>query len=455
MPRRLTRPDGMPEASQHRATGKRRRLVVGMSVAVLALVVAAVAVVTWPRSDDPAPTEPIDADDGVYRPSGDTAWVAGPLAEETPVTFSAVDAGWEHACALRADDTVVCWPLSYHAQGGVWTLPVDSLERRTNRVVAMRNGLFTAVSGGGEHSCALRTDATVACWGHNNYGQANPPRGRFVAVAAGGWHSCALRDDYTAECWGLSKIGAHGDGTRSGNSGGACFIRSPHTTYCWRSAGYEPDGTFSAISAGAIHTCGLRLDDTIDCWGHGAAGGIDAPGKGRPVIPLPPTRDQLEGDSADESPRSLRWTRSAYEPMLCEPRPLTTAFFCSVQGDVGQADPPGGTFSAVAAGGWHTCALRSDNTLTCWGNNTFGQADPPAGTYSAVAAGWAHTCSLRADGIIFCWGDNTHGQTSPPPGDYTNLTAGGTHTCALRADQTISCWGTRGHPQPPDGVQWH
>jgi alpha-tubulin suppressor-like RCC1 family protein len=341
----------------------------------------------------------------------------------------------------------------------LWTLPVDSLEYRTERVVALPAGLFTAVSGGGEHSCGLRRDGTVACWGHNNYGQAGPPLGRFVVVASGGWHSCALRDDGTVECWGLSKVGAPGEGARSENSGGACFIRGPDTTYCWRSAGYEPDGAFSAISAGAIHTCGLRLDGTIDCWGHGAAGRIDAPGRGRPVIPLPPSPDQLEGDSLEETPRSLRWTPAAYAPILCEPFPLTGAssvgaFFCSVQGDVGQADPPEGTYTAVAAGGWHTCALGSDSTLTCWGDNSFGQADPPEGTYTAVDAGWAHTCSLRADGAITCWGDNTHEQTSPPPGDYTDLAAGGTHTCALRADRTIVCWGTRGHPQPPDGVRW-
>ena len=47
-----------------------------MSVAVLALVVAAVAVVTWPRSDDPAPTGPIDADE---------ATAGAEAADEAPV----------------------------------------------------------------------------------------------------------------------------------------------------------------------------------------------------------------------------------------------------------------------------------------------------------------------------------------------------------------------------------
>ena len=340
-------------------------------------------------------------------------------------------------------------------------------------------GLFTAISGGGEHTCGLRSDATVACWGHNSYGQAEAPRGRFIAVAAGGWHTCALRDDRTAECWGLSDVGTPDDDSqvdsmtntpvtirlsevgapdgdnRSGSSQGACFFHSAHApAYCWRSAGHEPDGTFSAISAGAIHTCGLRPDATIDCWGHGTAGRIDAPGEDIPLVLMP--RPPGPGESVsrpdaldDEAWRLLRWGPLELDPFLCQVRPATSSFYCSVHGDVGQADPPDGTYTAVTAGGWHTCALRNDNTLACWGDNSFGQAHAPDGTHTAVAAGWAHTCALRTDDTIACWGDNTHGQTSPPPGDYTNLTAGGIHTCALRADQTITCWGAPGHVTTP------
>ena len=46
-------------------------------------------------------------------------------------------------------------------------------------------GPFGAVTAGGEHSCALRSDATITCWGDNEYGRADAPGGRFSAVTAG------------------------------------------------------------------------------------------------------------------------------------------------------------------------------------------------------------------------------------------------------------------------------
>ena len=37
-------------------------------------------------------------------------------------------------------------------------------------------------------------------------------------------------------------------------------------------------------------------------------------------------------------------------------------------------------------------------------------------TYSAITAGGAHSCGLRTDGTITCWGDNRHGQATAPDG---------------------------------------
>ncbi len=89
----------------------------------------------------------------------------------------------------------------------------------------------------------------------------------------------------------------------------------------------------------------------------------------------------------------------------------------------------GATFSpltdvvASAAGNAHTCALRADSTVRCWGGNSFGQLGdgttftqltPVAvsGVTIAVAitAGDSHTCALRDDGTAFCWGLNAFGQ---------------------------------------------
>ena len=47
--------------------------------------------------------------------------------------------------------------------------------------------------------------------------------------------------------------------------------------------------------------------------------------------------------------------------------------------------------------GEHTCGLRTDNTITCWGVNYYGVTDAPAGHFRAVSAGSGHSCALRAD----------------------------------------------------------
>ena len=119
----------------------------------------------------------------------------------------------------------------------------------------------------------------------------------------------------------------------------------------------------------------------------------------------------------------------------------------------GQAEPPGGTFSTGSAGWAHTCGLRTDATIACWGWNSHGQADAPDGTFSAVSAGWAHTCGLRTDATIACWGSDHDGQATGPDGKFAFVAAGGQHSCGLRPDGTAVCWGLdyNGQATPPEG----
>ena len=119
-----------------------------------------------------------------------------------------------------------------------------------------------------------------------------------------------------------------------------------------------------------------------------------------------------------------------------------------------RSEAPGGQFSAVSAGTWHSCGLRADATITCWGENSYGQTAAPAGTFTAINSGWLHSCALRTDTTVACWGDNTHGQTAAPAGTFTAVTAAGSHSCGLRADASIACWGnnTYGQAAAPAGT---
>ncbi|WP_419850599.1 hypothetical protein [Candidatus Poriferisocius sp.] len=114
---------------------------------------------------------------------------------------------------------------------------------------------------------------------------------------------------------------------------------------------------------------------------------------------------------------------------------------------------PSGLYTAVAAGVQHACAIRTDRTISCWGDNESGQASAPDGQFTALAAGEQHVCAIRADQTITCWGDNSFQQASAPTGQFTAISAGPWQTCGLRTDATITCWGTNSSSlsRAPDG----
>jgi alpha-tubulin suppressor-like RCC1 family protein len=117
-------------------------------------------------------------------------------------------------------------------------------------------------------------------------------------------------------------------------------------------------------------------------------------------------------------------------------------------GGISFANVASNTFTQVAAGQQHSCALRSDGVVECWGWNDFGQAPATraalSGSFTQVTAGGNHTCALRTDGVVECWGYNTSGQAPATrgalSGSFTQVTAGGVHTCALRNDG-VREWG--------------
>ncbi len=80
--------------------------------------------------------------------------------------------------------------------------------------------------------------------------------------------------------------------------------------------------------------------------------------------------------------------------------------------------------TAVAAGSFHSIALKNDGTVWVWGGNPDGQvgngtSDPYNRTpvqvsgltsVTVIAAGSQHNLALKSDGTVWAWGENSSGQ---------------------------------------------
>lgn len=329
-----------------------------------------------------------------------------------------------------------------------------------------------AITAGGFHACTLHENGTVACWGSNEEGQLGGETSNStsatpiavsglvdaVAVAAGDRHTCALREGGHVVCWGERAYGQFG-GAVDGEP-------SP--------VPIEVSGLSDAqaIVAGGSHTCALREGGTVVCWGNGELGQLGSEVEDyMSVVPLEVgglsgVTSLAAGDSHTcallEGGAAACWGNNQFSQLGAETTNLTSFTPVTV------ADLSGAL--ALAAGHGHTCALRADRTVGCWGQNERGQlggaalGDPSLepvvvggiSTATALSSRFWSTCALLEDGSVRCWGNNDNGQlgamtpevaplmviTVGGLSDATALAVGENFVCALRAGGDVACWGS-------------
>ena len=125
--------------------------------------------------------------------------------------------------------------------------------------------------------------------------------------------------------------------------------------------------------------------------------------------------------------------------------------------DFGQSIVPTGLTNVVllAAGTYHSLAIKSDRTVAAWGNNLSGQSTVPGGLseVAAVAGGYQHSMALKSDGMVIPWGAGfttggggnglNFGQSLVPAGlnGVVSVSAGIYHSIALKNNGTVAAWG--------------
>ena len=139
-----------------------------------------------------------------------------PVKVVAPVAFAQIAPGGEHTCALDTAGDAWCWGHNGQGRLGDGTTS-DRLV--PTRVVGLAK--VAHIASGGYHTCALLRDASVWCWGANDEGQLgrgvvdlwltpNPTPQRVVGLAdvvalgAGVKHNCAVLRDASVWCWGLN-----------------------------------------------------------------------------------------------------------------------------------------------------------------------------------------------------------------------------------------------------------
>ncbi|MBS1773996.1 MAG: T9SS type A sorting domain-containing protein [Bacteroidetes bacterium] len=326
----------------------------------------------------------------------------------------AVQGAYEHSIGLRSDGTL--WAAGDNTYG---QLGIGSTTGQTSFVQVGTDNKWTSISCNTQFSLAIKSDGTLWAWGYNTHGQlgigsttnqSSPVQvgtsSNWVSVQAGGEeYAIGLKSDGTLWAWGRNIYGQLGDGTTTDRTSP---VQIGSLT------------NWISIATGFGHSIAIRADGTLWAWGHNNSGQLGI------------------GNTTNQS-----------SPV-----------------QVGTAN----TWVMVAGGGGHTLALKVDGTLWSWGDNsTYGQlgigsttsqSSPvqvgSANTWVSIAAGGFHSLALKADGTLYSWGGNPNGamgfgsaissQTVPTllsslTTDWLQISTGDGHTLALKSDGTLWAWG--------------
>lgn len=230
---------------------------------------------------------------------GDTAPSVLPMLVMLEARTTAIASGFSHTCALLENAALWCWGDNNEGQLGQGDQNPGEGSRAADgllpalvpapTVSGEGIGQWALVDAGEGHSCAVQVDNSLWCWGRNSQGHLGTPteegqhRSPILVTTEHAWtqldaaltYTCALDSDRSLWCWG------HNQGTNSkvGNPFGDAIVDA-----------YVPTrvgaGPWERISTHGFHTCGLDATAELWCWGRTSDGQIPAPDEQVHVEPL-------------------------------------------------------------------------------------------------------------------------------------------------------------------------
>jgi alpha-tubulin suppressor-like RCC1 family protein len=361
----------------------------------------------------------IDVGDATTRlpfTAGDVPFPVDPMTHRPFDPVVQLVAGSNHTCVLQASGVVYCWGDNRFGQLGYnRTDNLGDGEPVTSFGTVTLGGIATRIAAGGDHTCAVMQGGALRCWGRNDFGQlgrgntanigdnetvdsaGNVDLGTGITVkdlALGTSHTCALLTTGAVRCWGRNAEGQLGYGHGNNLGDNEPINNLPNVSLT---------GTVRKVVAGQFHTCALTVNNTLRCWGR------DVEGQLGQIVPGLVVFDS-NGNFSTAGSAGLNWGDQSNELPSNLPSDINI----------------GAPVADVAADNFHTCALSTDGQLKCWGlgsngqlgyGNLLNQPTPLAAgvnldgiTASQVAAGASHTCALRSNGSVRCWGAGNDGR---------------------------------------------
>jgi alpha-tubulin suppressor-like RCC1 family protein len=352
------------------------------------------------------------------------------------------------------------------------------------------------IASGGFHACARVNDGTVRCWGHNNIGQlgisaltdhpapVNPQLSGVTQITASHYSinssvTCVLASGVPM-CFGANTSGQLGLAADAG-----LFDNNAHPD---ASAVQGLPTSVSSVWAGNLHSCAIDGTGAMYCWGSDESTqlGRPAPGVNGNVLPAGAV-------ITDAGPATQMGPGYDYTIGLTKAG-LVYSWGANGVGQLGRTTngnaPPApltlANVTNIAGGLQHACAVVS-GVVNCWGEDQNGElgdgkqnntSTTPIAvnvankTITQVTAGYSHTCALASDGTVYCWGQNDWGQCGTGLGDagFSNadvlaptqvqgltgpaleVEAGTNHTCALIKGGSVMCWGADSNGQLGQGL---